>query len=239
MDWAWAVGLAMVLATSQAAHAADAPLNPAKDARSFLLFATAEQGPHKPFGAVGFKYAPGIDSLDRDGWRVFGRLGGGYECARRRPARGWNASVEAQLLAGREWHLGRTSIGLYAGPEVIASMKSGPEAAVYRLRGSGRILADLWSQPTERTLVQAYLGYSTYQQRMGGRMALGWQLQERLFIGPEIEVYRDQAYRKMRLGAHLTGVRFAAGEWRLSGGWQRDSARTKGGYATLGVHWKR
>jgi hypothetical protein len=222
-----------------AAWAADPPLNPSKDARSFLLFAALEHGPHKHFDALGFKYAPGIDSLDRNGWRVLGRLGMGYESPRRKPARGWSASVEAQLLAGREWHLGRTSIGLYVGPEVIGSLQSNPDAAVYKLRGSGRVLLDLWSQPTDHTLVQAYLGYSTYQQRLGGRLALGWQLQERLFIGPEIELYRDSDYRKVRFGAHLTGLRFAAGEWRISGGWQRDTAKTKGAYATLGVHWKR
>ena len=103
-----------------------------------------------------------------------------------------------------------------------------------------RLQADLWSRPMENWLLQAN-AYAVLadEGRYWARLAGGWRLIDELYLGPELEGYREQDYHKLRLGLHLTGLRLLGLDWRLAAGLQKTSDEKAGGYVTLGLLWKR
>lgn len=221
---------------------ADPALFRAEDAASaarLVLFGSLESGDGKMHASAGFKQALGQSDLDTGGFRMMAKLGGSQEPGLRRPKRGTLWKAEAQVLFGYEWRIGDVFLALYAGSDAEAEYYRDAMLIAYRVRLAPRVHADLWATPTERTMVQASAYVSALDFRAWGRLTGGWAVAPSLYLGPEIEAYRQTDYAKLRLGAHLTGVEALGGRWRLSVGWEKARGRPAQTYVTLGAHWRR
>jgi len=209
-----------------------------RDPVSTVLFASLEAGPAKRFAAFGLKRAI-TGGLDASGFRALVKLGGAHETPNGPRPRGDLYKAEGQALLGYEWRLGDTFVSLYAGPDYEEEFRVCGCAVSVTTRFGARLQGDLWATPTRETMLQASAYLSTMDRRLWGRLAGGWAVLLGLYVGPEIEAYRQTGYHKLRFGLHATGFRFLGLNWRLSGGWQTTSDRPGEAYATLGVHWRR
>lgn len=211
--------------------------NDEPDPVSTVFFGSLEAGPGKTFASIGSKQALGADGLDTSGFRLMRKLGVSHEKAQRVRPYGVGYKIEAQTLLGYEWRLGDSFLSLYAGPDTEAEYRSVWYGYYGILRVSARVHADFWSTPTETTMVQASAYVSGLDHRTWGRLALGHRLFGHAYAGPEIEFHRQTGYHKLRAGLHLTGLQFRNATWRVSAGFQDESDRPSGVYATLGLHW--
>lgn len=210
---------------------------------SSVLFGSLEAGPTKTFVSAGMKTAL-WSGLSSSGFRTMFKIGGAQEQARRQRPRGIAWKSEAQALIGYEWRVGDTFLTLYAGSDYEGEQREEPLGTITIGRYGARLQGDLWMTPTVGTMLQASAYASTLDARLWGRFAPGWLLPngfrlDGVHLGPEIEAYRGRDYHKLRIGLHLTGLRFLGLTWRLSGGWQRATDHANQAYATLGVHWQR
>lgn len=206
---------------------------------SMVIFGSMEAGPTKTFVSVGMKRALGGGLAD-SGFRLFLKAGGSQEETRRQVPHGTTYKAESQAMLGYEWRIGDSFLALYAGSDAESEHRIevfGP--SMFATRYGARLQADLWAIPADRMMLQANAYVSSIDHRLWMRLAPGWQMPLGFYVGPEIETYRESDYRKLRLGLHLTGLRFLGLEWRLSGGWQKTSDRPSEIYGTLGLHWLR
>lgn len=210
---------------------------------STVIFGSLEAGPTKTFAAIGLKKAL-TGGLATSGFRATLKVGGSREQTGNQRPHGIAYKSEAQVLIGYEWRIGDTFLSLYAGPDYEGEQREEALATLVTHRYGARLQGDLWMTPTPTTMLQASAYASTIGGRLWARVAPGW-LQPRdvpldgAYLGPEIEAYRENDYSKLRLGLHLTGLRFLGLSWRISGGWQSTSDRPSDAYATLGLHWQR
>lgn len=210
---------------------------------SKVIFGSLEAGPTKTFAAIGMKKAL-TGGLASSGFRALVKVGGSQERMRRQRPHGIAYKSEAQALIGYEWRFGDAFLSLYAGSDYEGEQRDEPLVTVVTNRYGARLHGDLWMTPTPDTMLQVSAYASTIGGRLWGRIAPGWLLPQDLplkgvYLGPEIEAYRERDYSKLRLGLHLTGLRFLGLSWRIAGGWQNTSDRPSEVYATLGVHWLR
>lgn len=243
MAYGWSkAGLAGLAIVFSAAHLAPACAEEETEERSPLstvIFGSMEAGSTKSLATVGMKRAIG-GGLAESGFRLFFKAGFSREQTRTDTPRGITHKAEVQALAGYEWRIGDSFLGLYAGydSESWQYLEAFTHSPISNRYGA-RIQADLWAVPAERVMLHAAGYASSINGRLWGRLAPGWQMPAGFYVGPEIEAYRERDYNKLRLGLHLTGLRFLGLAWRLSGGWQRTSDRPSEAYATLGLHWLR
>lgn len=207
---------------------------------SLALFGSLDADASKTYGSVGLKWAFAGSDLESSGLRLGLKWAESVEPAQRKPTQGRLYKTELHAGLGYEWRLGDTFLALSAGPEVEARYRETRQARSFQQRAGLRLQADLWATPAESWIVQAGAYAVTIDRgRYGGRLAAGWRLIEAFYLGPEIEGYREQDYRKLRLGLHLTGLRLLGLHWRLAGGVQKTSDEKAGAYVTLGLVWKR
>jgi hypothetical protein len=68
------------------------------------------------------------------------------------------------------------------------------------------------------------------------RLAAGWRVFERYYLGPEIQAFAfDDNYRQVRAGLHITALRLGAWEWSGALGWAGDNDHRSSLYGRLGV----
>lgn len=231
-------GAAVALASSPAK--AD-PALMERSPLSLAIFGSLEADASKTYGSVGLKWAFGDSGgLDASGFRLGLKWGASVEPARRRPTQGHLYRTEFNALLGYEWRIDDTFLTLSAGPEIEARYRETRDERSFEQRGSLRLQADLWSKPAENWLLQANAyAVPSDRGRFWGRLGGGWRLIDELYLGPEIESYRERDYHKLRLGLHLTGLHLFGLDWRLAGGIQKTSDEKAGAYLTLGLLWKR
>ena len=231
-------GAAVALASSPAK--AD-PALMERSPLSLAIFGSLEADASKTYGSVGLKWAFGNSGgLDASGFRLGLKWGASVEPARRRPTQGHLYRTEFNALLGYEWRIDDTFLTLTAGPEIEARYRETRDERSFEQRGSLRLQADLWSKPAENWLLQANAyAVPADRGRYWGRLAGGWRLIDEMYLGPEIESYRERDYHKLRLGLHLTGLHLFGLDWRLAGGIQKTSDEKAGAYLTLGLLWKR
>lgn len=208
---------------------------------SLAIFGSLETDASKTYGSVGLKWAFGDSGgLDASGFRLGLKLGESVEPAQRKPTQGRLYKTEFNALLGYEWRIDDTFLSLSAGPEIEARYRETRSQRSFEQRGMLRLQADLWSKPIENWLLQANAyAVPSDRSRYWGRLAGGWRLMDELYLGPEIEGYRERDYHKLRLGLHLTGLHLFGLDWRLAGGVQKTSDEKAGAYVMLGLLWKR
>lgn len=188
-----------------------------------VLFGSLEGG-RSVFASGGAKQALS-GSLDRTGFVAVESGGFGLTPDRVRlgdsslPA--WRLTTQSNLLGGHQWNRPGLFLTALAGLEVqheqltVAGRVLRFSKPRYGLRAEG----ELWSHPTDWSLVTASTVVSSARGSVWARASAGIRTGRTLFLGPEIGTYVTDTYREWRVGAHLTGLRAGILQGRLSAGW--------------------
>ncbi|CAN5270923.1 hypothetical protein BH11PSE4_BH11PSE4_44390 [soil metagenome] len=108
-------------------------------------------------------------------------------------------------------------------------------AATWRVKIGAQVAADLWWEPMHALMLQTSISATTIDSGYSTRVAAGWRLFERFWIGPELTASQDYFSRQTRVGAHLTGLRTNQVEWSVAAGRVWDSYAREGVYGRIGV----
>jgi hypothetical protein len=228
------VGMAVMLAPPAAL--ADPTLH-RRPSLSAVVFGSLDVGSGKTYAAYGLKYALGGGGLDASGFRLTLKTGASAEPAYRRPTEGRLYRQEVSALIGYEWRIHDNFVAVSLGQELETGYRETRYWRSFGQRAGPRLQLDLWARPDAASLIQlnAY-AVAAGSGRSGARLAAGWKLAPRLYLGPEVEAYRERSFYKLRLGLHLTGIRLFGVTWRLSAGAQKTRIDKSAVYATLGFH---
>lgn len=235
--YARVIGAALMLACPPAF--AETPDEEERSPASSVIFGSLEAGATKTLASVGLKRAIGSAGLDSSGFRLGLKWSESVEQERQGRLSGQLVKTELHAGIGYEWRIGDTFLSIAAGPDLEAAYSQYTGTIVLTHKMGARAHLDLWTRPSERSLLQVNAYVSTLDQRAWLRVSPGWTLMQELYVGPELELYRQDNYRKLRLGLHVTGLRLFGLNWRLSGGLQKTSDRPGEAYATLGIYWRR
>jgi hypothetical protein len=113
-----------------------------------------------------------------------------------------------------------------------------PDDVENQLRGlhiGTRFAGEVWFEPTDATMMQAWATWSSVDAGYSVRGAVGWRLFDWFYLGPEAQALGDGPYRQVRVGIHLTAWRTGALEWTAGLGYASDKANGAGAYLRLGV----
>ena len=77
------------------------------------------------------------------------------------------------------------------------------------------------------------VSYSTSGGAYYSRFKAGLAISEGVFAGPEMLFLGDNHYTQYRVGLHLTGLRFGALQFGVSGGLVVDKAQGNGAYGII------
>ena len=210
----------------------------APDSPSFLLFSGTEIWRYGAFLYGGLLWSPA--GLDADGFTFKMLLDGGrYNYVTGSIEENIDGTkLSAAALPG--WRLSRDglTVAAFVGP-VAQDYRLTPADPGSRLNGfyiGGEFAADIWYQPTARTMAAlngaiASIGPTGYV-----RAAVGVRLLGPAFVGPEIEQLWCGDFQELEFGAHVTGLRVDALEWSMGSGWALTSDQRSGPYVRLGVN---
>ena len=130
------------------------------------------------------------------------------------------------------------TIALYAGP-IVQDYRLSPYDPGSLLRGlyaGAQFSGDVWYQPTPTSMFALNASIASIALIGTMRAAVGWQLSEPFFVGPEAQALWCIDYQQWRLGAHVTGYRIDGLDWSASAGWAYESFHRYGPYLRLGVN---
>ena len=197
-----------------------------------LIFGSLEVG-RSVFASGGFKQSL-TGSPDRTGFVAVESGGAGITRERVRlgeesfPAT--RLTTHSNLLGGHQWSL----------PGLFVTALAGFETQHEQLTVDGRVLrfskprygvraeGEIWSNPTDATLLTASTVLSSARGSLWARGSAGVKLGPSIFVGPEVATYVTDTYREWRVGAHLTGLRAGILQGRLSAGWATSDDRRPG-----------
>lgn len=143
----------------------------------------------------------------------------------------------ASLMPGWRFKRGGLIVTLFAGLDAQehdlspADPSSSLEGSLVGVRSG----FDLWYEPTAAMMVSADASYSTIGGGYGGRLAMGWRILNRIYLGPEAAVFNCDDYRQYRVGLHFTGFRTERFELSAGLGYVEDSDDRDGAYVRLGL----
>ena len=186
-------------------------------------------------GYGGMQWAPGRQNNDGFILRLFGS--GGLERFTAGTKTYSTQIFRAAVLPGWQFKRGSFVLQLFAGPDAEIHVLT-PDIPATRLRGlnfGARVAADLWWEPTSRTMLASSISATTIGKSYSARGAAGWRFFERFWAGPEISTSRDEFSTQHRFGAHLTGFRTAGLEWSAAAGYLTDSFGRHGAYGRIGA----
>jgi Cellulose biosynthesis protein BcsS len=235
---AMAVVLAVALSIAASQALAGTESNGDDQAR-FLLFSNSDLWRHGGFTHAGALWAP--RGLDREGPVLKLMFGGGvYHYI---PGALGGVDIRGIQLAGAVlpgWRFMRDGfiITVFVGYD-FQSHRLAPDDPSAGLRGDYigmRTGFELWYEPTPTTMLTADASISTIGPSYSARLAAGWRMFGRFYLGPELQAFAaDDNYGQVRGGLHVTGLRLDRFEWSAGVGWANDSDHRDGAYGKLGV----
>jgi hypothetical protein len=196
--------------------------------------------PYSLYGDFSILWGPG--GLDNSGFRVrLGTIDGAYSFLQNTTfgPRIFGNGEEGSGMIGYEFVQGETSLLLMTGVEYVTSSSPNPQNDTTNTANpanpvpgtafGSKSLLELYSNPTDKTMVQAELTYSTafrqyYEQFQIGYAALG----QEIYIGPEAIFLGDENFDQYRLGAFVSGIKIGKVELGFSGGYLKDRAQGSG-----------
>ena len=187
----------------------------------------------------------GPGGLDNSGFRVrLATVDGAYSFLQNTTfgPRIFGNSEEGVGMVGYEFVQGSTTLLLMTGVNYLTSSSSNPPSSsnpqnvaantgnpVPGTAFGSKSLIELYSTPTDKTMVEAEGSYSTafgeyYEQFKIGYAALGPEI----YVGPEAIFLGSQTYNQYRLGAFVSGIKIGKVELGFSGGYLKDRAQGSG-----------
>jgi hypothetical protein len=234
----------LAAAFSMVGRAALAGVDPA-DTRTahLLLFSSTDVWHQGGFAHSGVLWAP--SGLEQDGAVLKLMLGGGIY----RYVSGGLGNLEVRgeqlsgsILPGWRFVRGKLIVTTFLGAD-FQRHRLLPDDPTAGLRGSYvgvRGGFELWYEPTATTMLAADASASSIGPSYSARLATGWRVLDRFYLGPEIQGFTaDGNYRQIRAGLQITGFRTKTFEWSMGFGWATDSDHHDGAYGRLGVFTRR
>ena len=204
-------------------------------AEHLLLFSGADLWRNGLFSHSGLFWA--YRGLNADGPVLKLLLNGGlyrYRSGRREI---FGFQTMGTVLPGWRWHRPGLEVTVYAGLDA-QDHRYLPDDRRNRLRGTHlgvRGGFDFWLEPFANAMVTGSASLSTVGQSYWTRAAAGWRFFDMIWLGPEVLASGDDTYRHLRVGAHVTSLRWSSYELSVGGGWATDSDRRDGVYGRLGM----
>jgi hypothetical protein len=233
------VAVAIVLAAALAGIdcALADPAEDGQDAAHFLIFSGADLWRQGNFLYGGTVWAP--FALDADGPVVKLITTRGFY--RYRSGTLGNADVigtmnAVAVMPGVHFTRSGVTVTVYAGLD-RQSHALAPDDPGNAARGTHlgvRGAAELWVEPTSRTMVTGALTMTTIASAYALRAAAGWRLFDKVYLGPQAQFFGADNYRQWRLGLHLTGVTLLKFELQAGLGYASDD-NGNGLFVQLGV----
>jgi hypothetical protein len=142
---------------------------------------------------------------------------------------------DGSFLVGYEWVSRVTSVAVYVGGDLSNNTldKKDPSNPVSGVAVGAKVGLDFYSNPTTYSMISGNVSYSTANNSYYTRFKVGLSIADGVFAGPEALFLGDNQYSQWRIGAHVTGLRFGALQFGLSGGFLSDRVRGKGAYAIV------
>src|SRR5262245_29980411 len=213
------------------------------DGPRFLLFSSTDLWRHGGFAHGGLVWSPG--GIDNDGFALKLMLGGGtyrYISGALGDTEVSGRLLAAAILPGWRFVRGKLFITVYGGLD-LQDHKLTPDDPSAGLRGSYAGLrgnVEIWYEPTSLTMVAAHGSVSTIGASYNARVALGWKVFDRYYLGPEVQGFAaGDNYHQFRAGMHVTGLRTEMFEWSGGLGWATDSDNRGGLYGRAGLLMRR
>jgi hypothetical protein len=105
-----------------------------------------------------------------------------------------------------------------------------------------RAAVELWTEPTQETMITASATISSIGASYAARIAGGWRVFDCCYLGPEAIAFGTPDYSQLRFGIHFTGLKTRLFGWHFDWqgglGYALDDDGNDGPYARLGVLWR-
>ena len=213
----------------------NAPAATTPNEERFLIFSGFDGWQSGSFGHAGVTWSP--QGLNQEGFVAKFMAGSGtYKYL----AGSINTTGYVTLLdAAPGWRFkwGTTELTVYGGIDV-QSHRLRPDDLNNSSRGfhiGARAGADLWMQPTPTTMASASVSFASVGDGHWSRLAYGWRMFDKIYLGPEAHALGDETYRQWRLGIHATALKVGNFEWSIGAGFVEDSDERSGFYGRVGV----
>ena len=143
-------------------------------------------------------------------------------------------SMRAAITTGYRIARPGFELSAHAGIEALARV-SLPITKATRLQPDVgmRLSADIWWEPIDAVMIAANLSMTTIEATFYGRVASGIRILD-IWTGPEVSASSDIYKQELRVGAHVTGVRYGPYEFSAAAGYGIDSFGRSGAYGRLG-----
>ena len=237
------VTAAAAVAASLFFYAVCASADPRGDGgANWILFSGGDLWRHGGFAHAGALWSPG--GVEHEGFTLKTVISGGsyrYISGALGNAEVTGRELAMQIMPGARFKRGTLELNVYAGLD-IQNHRLSPDDPSSKLRGGdagARIAFDLWYEPTTASMLAADGALSSIGGGYTARVAAGWRLLDRFYLGPEAQAFGSDDYRQTRLGIHLTGFKTGEFEWSLAGGWANDNDDRSGAYGRFGVSTRR
>ena len=187
-------------------------------------------------GYSGILYAPG--GMDYSGLRVavFG-LYGKYRYTNdedQSTFKGRFASVDALVGYSSVFNNGAATLAIGANYQDQRVSPRDPDNPVQGDKLGFKVQGDIWTNPTERTLIVGIASYSTAFRTYYTIGKFGYDpFGLGFFIGPEVVALGNQRTDQQRVGLHITNIKLAQRvSLAISGGWLHERNERDGAYVT-------
>ena len=205
------------------------------DADRLLMFSGYDLWRNGGFVHGGVLWSP--DGLGREGFTLKLLTGAGIYRYRSGGATIVGETGLAAAMPGWRFKHDRLEITAVAGVDLQLHRLT-PDDPGNKMRGTHaglRAGADLWYQPSDAMMIAAAVSASTIGPNYWTRVATGWRLFDRAWVGPEALALGGSSYQQVRLGVHATSFITGPLEWSAGFGYVRDSDHHAGVYGRIGV----
>ena len=205
---------------------------------NFLYFFGSDTWRHWAFAHAGVQWSPA--GLENAGFALKVVTNGGAYRYR-------SGSLNNTTVIGREysfaampgWRFKRENsvVTVFAGLDVqqFRTIPVDPDARLLGRHLGTRGTVELWHEPNPTTMLAADLSLSSLRAGNYARIAYGWRVLDRCYLGPEVQAYVTDQYRHARAGIQVTA--FKTEDRELSGaiGYANDNDHRSGIYVRVNV----
>ena len=208
----------------------------------FLYFFGSDVWPHWAFAHTGVLWSPG--GLSNEGFTLKLLLNGGayrYISGALNDTTILGQQSSITLLPGWRFKRAGYEVTVFAGID-YQRFRFTPDDPDTRLRGSQfglRAGFELWHEPSPTTMLAADASISSIGAGNHARIAYGWRVFDKFYLGPEAQAYDTNPYFHARAGIHVTAFKTEDREWSGAVGYASDNDHRSGIYLRVGVLMRR
>jgi hypothetical protein len=234
IDWRWPpFGL-----SRSGKLAAGGPDQAHIEQHNFLYLSGSDVWRHWAFAHAGAVWSPA--GLDNEGFALKLLLNGGvyrYLSGALNNTTVIGRQYSITVLPGWRFKFGNSIVTVYGGFD-LQQFRTYPEDPDAKLRGryfGMRGTVELWHEPSPSTMLAADLSMSSIGGGNYARLAYGWRLFDRFYLGPELQAYMTDQYQHARAGLHVTAFKTEDREWSGAVGYATDNDHRSGFYIRIGT----